>query len=312
MSGLPQSGSGNFNVFEQEDNTARGIKGFKFRDGPRGVNLHANGDGKHDYSTSFPVAMARGAAFDDDLEYHIGQAIGDEMLVVGQHDDAGADASTSCATRPGAARRRPTARIRSCSGASAARSPSACSSYVAACAKHYAANNIENGRQSANAMMDEQTLREIYARHFEMVIEEGGASSIMAAYNLVNGKKATQSQHLLNDLLRTDFGFQGFVLSDWWAMPNGANLSTMSSVLQATAVEAVQGGHGYGAALALQLHAADDRRRRRFAVVGGSHRRRGAHPGAEDALPRRLAVGRARLPAGVHGLRHEHRRDHQE
>jgi beta-glucosidase-like glycosyl hydrolase len=47
--------------------------------------------------------------------------------------------------------------------------------HVATCPKHYAANNIENGRQSANAMMDEQTLREIYARHFEMVIEEGGA-----------------------------------------------------------------------------------------------------------------------------------------
>ena len=173
MSGLPQSGTGNFNVFEQEDNPRRDIKGFKFRDGPRGVNLNANGDGKHDYSTSFPVAMARGAAFDDDLEFHIGQAIGDEMLVVGQHDDAGARRSTSSATRPGAARRRPTARIRSCSGASAARSRSACSSYVAACAKHYAANNIENGRQSANAMMDEQTLREIYARHFEMVIRGG-------------------------------------------------------------------------------------------------------------------------------------------
>ena len=114
--------------------------------------------------------------------------------------------------------------------------------YVAVCAKHYAANNIENGRQSANAMIDEQTLREIYARHFEMVIREGGASAVMAAYNLVNGTKATQSAHLLTDLLRTDFGFQGFVLSDWWAMPNGANLSTMPSVLEATAVEAVHAG----------------------------------------------------------------------
>jgi beta-glucosidase len=91
-------------------------------------------------------------------------------------------------------------------------------------------------------MMDEQTLREIYARHFEMVIEEGGAAAIMAAYNLVNGTKSTQSAHLLTDLLRTDFGFQGLVLSDWWAMPNGANLSTMSSVLEATAVQAVNAG----------------------------------------------------------------------
>jgi beta-glucosidase len=241
MSGLPQSGSGNFNVFEQEDNTARGIKGFRFRDGPRGVNLHANGDGKHDYSTSFPVAMARGAAFDDDLEFHIGQAVGDEMLSSG--NTMMLAPTINILRHPAWGRAQETygedpfllGRLGSAFTAGVQR-------YVAACPKHYAANNIENGRQSANAMIDEQTLREIYARHFEMVIEEGGAASIMAAYNLVNGKKATQSQHLLTDLLRTDFGFEGFVLSDWWAMPNGANLSTMSSVLQATAVEAVKAG----------------------------------------------------------------------
>src|SRR5262245_22060303 len=90
--------------------------------------------------------------------------------------------------------------------------------------------------------MDEQTLREIYARHFEMVIEEGGAAAVMAAYNLVNGTKSTQNGHLLTDLLRTDFGFKGLVLSDWWAMPNGSNLSTMPNFLQGTAVEAVRAG----------------------------------------------------------------------
>jgi beta-glucosidase len=241
MSGLPQSGTGNFNVFEQEDNQDRNIKGFKFRDGPRGVNLHANGDGKHDYSTSFPVAMARGAAFDDDLEFHIGQAIGDEMLASGNtmmlaptinilRHPAWGRAQETYGEDPFMLGRLGSAFV------------VGLQNYVAACPKHYAANNIENGRQSANAMMDEQTLREIYGRHFEMTIEEGGAASIMAAYNLVNGAKATQNGHILNDLLRTDFGFQGFVLSDWWAMPNGANLATMPSVLEATAVEAVKAG----------------------------------------------------------------------
>src|SRR5450432_3547741 len=75
MSGLPQSGTADFNVFNQEDNSSRGIKGFYFRDGPRGVNLNANADKKNDYSTAFPVAIARGAAFDEDLEYLVGQAI---------------------------------------------------------------------------------------------------------------------------------------------------------------------------------------------------------------------------------------------
>src|SRR3954467_4661623 len=78
MSGLPQSGSANYNVFKQEDNTSRSIRAFWFRDGPRGVNLSANSDNKSDYSTAFPVAIARGAAFDDQLEFQIGQAIGDE------------------------------------------------------------------------------------------------------------------------------------------------------------------------------------------------------------------------------------------
>ena len=241
MSGLPQSGTGNFNVFEQEDNTDRDIKGFKFRDGPRGVNMNANGDGLHDYSTSFPVAMARGAAFDDDLEFHIGQAIGDEMLSSG-HTMMLAP-TINILRHPAWGRAQETyGEDPFLLGRLGSAFTVGVQNYVATCPKHYAANNIENGRQSANAMMDEQTLREIYARHFEMVIQEGGASAIMAAYNLVNGQKATQNGHLLTDLLRTDFGFKGFVLSDWWAAPNGANLATMPSVLEATAVEAVHAG----------------------------------------------------------------------
>ena len=148
------------------------------------MNLHANGDGKNDYSTSFPVAMARGAAFDDDLEFHIGQAIGDEMLASGNtmmlaptinilRHPAWGRAQETYGEDPFLLGRLGSAFV------------VGVQQYVAACPKHYAANNIENGRQSANAMMDEQTLREIYARHFEMVIEEGGASAIMAAYNLV-------------------------------------------------------------------------------------------------------------------------------
>ena len=96
---------------------------------------------------------------------------------------------------------------------------------------------------TANATIDEQTLREIYARHFEMVIREGGASSIMASYNLVNTLHATQSQHLLKDILRDDFGFKGFVLSDWWAMPNGSTVPYPgASTLQPTAQQAVRAG----------------------------------------------------------------------
>ena len=82
MGGIKES-SANYNVFSQEDNNTRNVHGWFFRDGPRGVNLNAVGDGKSDFSTAFPVAIARGAAFDVDLEFKVGQAIGDEMLASG-------------------------------------------------------------------------------------------------------------------------------------------------------------------------------------------------------------------------------------
>jgi beta-glucosidase len=93
--------------------------------------------------------------------------------------------------------------------------------------KHYAANNIEHQRQVDIAQMDEQTLQDVYARHFGMIIKDGGVSCVMAAYDLIAAPPTatplycTQNKHLLTDILRTEFGFQGMILSDWWAMPGG-------------------------------------------------------------------------------------------
>jgi beta-glucosidase len=243
MSGLPQTGTmANYNVFRQEDNTTKGIRAFYYRDGPRGVNLAANYDNKADYATAFPVAIARGAAFDDKLENDIGKAIGDEMVASGN--------TMMLAPTINILRHPAWGRAQETYGEDVfllGRLGSAfvdgVQQYAGTSAKHYAANNIENGRETANATIDEQTLREVYARHFEMVIREGGASSIMASYNLVNTLHATNNQHLLNDILRTDFGFKGFVLSDWWAMPNGSQLPYPSaSTLQPTAQQAVKAG----------------------------------------------------------------------
>ena len=115
--------------------------------------------------------------------------------------------------------------------------------HVLANAKHFMAYNIENHRASNNsALADDQILRETYARHFRMVVQDGGVGSVMASYNLVNDKKATQSSHLLTDVLRDDFGFQGFVLSDWWAMPNTDPKTADPNILKRTAVEAVKAG----------------------------------------------------------------------
>jgi beta-glucosidase len=86
--------------------------------------------------------------------------------------------------------------------------------------------------------MDEQTLREHYTRHFGEVVRDTGVSCIMAAYNLVQGTKSTVSHHLLTDILRNDYAFKGFVMSDWWAMPAG----TTTDQFQAYASAGVNAG----------------------------------------------------------------------
>ena len=121
--------------------------------------------------------------------------------------------------------------------------------HVAACAKHFAANNIEKDRANQDARMDEQTLREIYLRHFEMVVQDGGVSCIMAAYNKINGVKSTQYKKLLTDILRGPLSaggmaFRGTVLSDWWAMPGdqGGEYGLPPEIAGAYAKEAAEAG----------------------------------------------------------------------
>ena len=86
-----------------------------------------------------------------------------------------------------------------------------------ACPKHYVANDFETNRFGANVNVDDRTLRELYLRPFEDAVVEGGAWTIMSAYNSINGKTATENE-LLNNPLRTDWGFDGVVISDWTAV----------------------------------------------------------------------------------------------
>ena len=88
---------------------------------------------------------------------------------------------------------------------------------VAACPKHFAANNTELRRMASNSVMDERTLREIYLTNFEIAVREGHPKSIMSAYNMVNGVYANENEHLLQEILRDTWGFDGFVVSDWGA-----------------------------------------------------------------------------------------------
>ncbi len=86
---------------------------------------------------------------------------------------------------------------------------------VAACPKHFAANSQETRRMASDSIVDERTLREIYLTGFEIAVKEGHPRSIMSAYNLINGEYANENKHLLVDILRGEWGFDGAVITDW-------------------------------------------------------------------------------------------------
>jgi beta-glucosidase len=190
-------------------NPRLGIPGFRMLDGPRGVSSLAGA------ATSFPVAMARGATWDPALEWRVGEAIGAEARAKGvsvllaptlnllRHPRWGR-AQETYGEDPLHLGRMGTAFVR---GAQR---------HVIACAKHFAANSIEDTRLVVDVTMDERTLREVYLPHFRMAVMDGGVGSVMAAYNKLNGQYCAENTHLLHDILKGEWGFRGFVLSDWF------------------------------------------------------------------------------------------------
>lgn len=94
---------------------------------------------------------------------------------------------------------------------------------VAACVKHFACNNQETRRLSGSSEVDERTLREIYLPAFEMAVKEGGVRSVMNAYNAINGTFCAENKKLLTDILRKEWGYQGFVVTDWGAVKDRVN-----------------------------------------------------------------------------------------
>lgn len=94
---------------------------------------------------------------------------------------------------------------------------------VAACVKHFACNNQETRRLSGSSEVDERTFREIYLPAFEMAVKEGGVRSVMNAYNAVNGTFCAENKKLLTDILRKEWGYRGFVVTDWGAVKDRVN-----------------------------------------------------------------------------------------
>ena len=181
------------------------IPGVRFTDGPRGVVMGA--------STAFPVSMARGATWDVALERRVGEAIGLEAKAQGANFFAGV-----CINLP----RHPAwGRVQETYGEDpmllgefGRALAQGVQQHIMACAKHFALNSMENARFRVDVRVDDAVLHEVYLPHFRRVVE-GGVAAVMSAYNAVNGEWAGQSQLLLTDVLRRQYGFDGFVLSDF-------------------------------------------------------------------------------------------------
>jgi len=200
-----------------------GIPSIMLTDGPHGIRRQ---DGAADHlgindalpATCFPPAVAVGSSWDPEVAAEVGAALGREALAAG----------VSVVLGPGVNIKRSPLCGRNfeyysedplLSGVLGSAHVQAMQRVgPGASVKHFAANNQEHERMRISAEVDERTLREIYLPAFERVVTEAAPATVMAAYNKVNGVPASHSPWLLTDVLRTEWGFQGAVVSDWGAV----------------------------------------------------------------------------------------------
>lgn len=186
-----------------------GIPELALTDGPAGV--------RHGPGTAFPAPIALAATWDRSLAQEYGAALGAETKAKGQNillgpmvnivrvPEGGRNFETF-GEDPFLTAQMAAAEIRGIQ-----------SQGIIAEVKHYAANNQENERLRVSAEVDERTLREIYLPAFEAAVKEAKVGSVMAAYNKVNGTYSSENSHLLKEILKDEWGFDGFVVSDWGA-----------------------------------------------------------------------------------------------
>lgn len=193
------------------------IPPYAFSDGPRGVKANKERTrGKKAGVTSFPVSMARGASWDVELESRIYEVIAMEMRASGINYTG--TPTINLLRHPAWGRAQETYSedpwLLGEFGLAATKSLQ--KHNVMSCAKHFALNSIENSRFVVDVEVDERTLREVYLPHFKKVVQEGKVASLMSSYNKVQGEYAGNNQYLLTDILRDEWGFEGFVSSDWF------------------------------------------------------------------------------------------------
>jgi len=205
---------GGINDFYTRPIARLGIPALKMSDGPMGV---------HDYglTTAYPAGIALAASWDTQLAERFGASMGKDARARGVHFILAPGMNIYRAPMNGRnfeyfgedpflASRMAVSVIE---GMQAQR--------VIATAKHFAGNNSEFARMTLSSDIDERTLREIYLPAFEASVKEAKVGAVMDAYNLVNGVYMTQNDHLNNDILKREWGFDGILMSDWGATHDG-------------------------------------------------------------------------------------------
>ena len=194
-----------------------GIPAIKMSDGPNGIRGEGHGGGGTP-GVVVPAGITLGATWDVELLGEIGSLLGIEARRKGAHVLLGPNVNLHRTPIGG--------RTFECysedpelSGALAASYVQGVQSHdVAVTVKHFVCNDTEIERMSVDVQIDDRPLRELYLRPFERAVKEGGAWGIMSAYNKLNGEHAAQHRGLLTDILRTEWGFDGFVVSDWFGV----------------------------------------------------------------------------------------------
>jgi len=196
-----------------------GIPPFKVTNGPLGAG--PGDSGRPEPATALPAALALAASWDPALAHEFGEVAGKEVADRGEDVIEGPGLNIARVPQNGRnfeyfgedpflAGRMGTAEVQAIQRQG-----------VIAEVKHFTANNQENHRKTINEVIDERTLREIYLPAFEAAVKDGDAEAVMAAYPSVNGEFCSENTHLLKDILRDEWGFKGFVQSDYTGTTNG-------------------------------------------------------------------------------------------